>query len=44
MKKIPARLAAKFFFVLAVGIMSPVVFGQVNQEELGNLGPVEFIN
>jgi hypothetical protein len=44
MKKTPARLCGGIFFVLAIFVIAPAVFGQVNQEELGNLGPVEFIN
>jgi hypothetical protein len=45
MKKTPARVSVKTFLcVFAVFVTVPAVFGQVSQEELGNLGPVEFIN
>jgi hypothetical protein len=46
MKKISLGLQFPYIFFLVLGIFaaSPGAFAQVNQDELGNLGPVEFIN
>ena len=33
-----------FTFILGIAILAPPLAAQVNQSELGNLGPVEFIN
>ena len=46
MKKpvIPHLFLHIFAFILMVLFVAPTVWAQVNQSELGNLGPVEFIN
>ena len=46
MKKISPSLQCSYilFLVLGILVISPGAFAQVNRDELGNLGPVEFIS